>query len=184
MSWLQLSLSVEQQQAAAMEELLLAGGAVSVTLQDNQDQPILEPGVGETPLWQQVKLTALYDISDSRALDRVLVPRPGCVQVFFGFEAARDHRKMVRAIRVLAGPLEATFERRSGRSVVAVFEVGMGGAFERFDLIAVELEGLFEEPAALVRMSQSSCGATPGDGDREARVIVQGLRAREFESGD
>ena len=55
-----------------MEELLLAAGAVSVTLQDNEDQPILEPGVGETPLWQSVKLTALFDNDDQQ---QVLIDR-------------------------------------------------------------------------------------------------------------
>lgn len=44
-----------------MEELLVALGAVSVTMQDNEDNPILEPGVGETPLWPTIKLTALFD---------------------------------------------------------------------------------------------------------------------------
>ncbi len=39
---------------------MLATGAVAVTLEDNADQPVLEPGVGETPLWQQTRLTGLY----------------------------------------------------------------------------------------------------------------------------
>ena len=30
---------------------MLATGAVAVTMEDNADQPVLEPGVGETPLW-------------------------------------------------------------------------------------------------------------------------------------
>jgi ribosomal protein L11 methyltransferase len=33
---------------------------VAVTLEDNADQPVLEPGVGETPLWGQIRLTGLY----------------------------------------------------------------------------------------------------------------------------
>jgi len=36
-------------------------GAVSVTYQDGADQPVLEPGVGETPLWSQLTLSALFD---------------------------------------------------------------------------------------------------------------------------
>ena len=60
MSWLQLVIAIEKSKAFAIEDLLLSIGAVSVTLQDNQDNPILEPGVGETPLWKQVKLTALF----------------------------------------------------------------------------------------------------------------------------
>jgi len=39
---------------------LLASGAVSVTLEDGADNPILEPGVGETPLWNSLIVTGLY----------------------------------------------------------------------------------------------------------------------------
>ncbi len=41
----------------ALEEL----GALSVSMMDYEDQPILEPGVGETPLWNQLILTALFE---------------------------------------------------------------------------------------------------------------------------
>ncbi len=66
MSWLQLSITVERATAPAMEELLLALGATSVTLQDNLDNPVLEPGVGETPLWPEVKVSALFEESIDR----------------------------------------------------------------------------------------------------------------------
>lgn len=39
---------------------MLATGSVAVTLEDNADQPVLEPAVGETPLWGQTRLTGLY----------------------------------------------------------------------------------------------------------------------------
>ncbi|MEQ9465342.1 MAG: 50S ribosomal protein L11 methyltransferase [Haliea sp.] len=60
MSWLQLRLDTAPDQVAALEELMLATGAVAVTMEDNADQPVLEPGVGETPLWHQTRLTGLY----------------------------------------------------------------------------------------------------------------------------
>ena len=46
MSWLQLRLDTEPAAAAALEDALLAAGAVAVTLEDNADEPVLEPGVG------------------------------------------------------------------------------------------------------------------------------------------
>ncbi|WP_027329573.1 50S ribosomal protein L11 methyltransferase [Marinimicrobium agarilyticum] len=61
MPWLQLKLTTDRDRAESLEDLLLASGAVSVTLEDNADQPILEPALGETPLWDQVRLTGLYD---------------------------------------------------------------------------------------------------------------------------
>jgi len=39
---------------------MLEAGALSVTLQDAADQPILEPGVGETPLWDSCVIKALF----------------------------------------------------------------------------------------------------------------------------
>jgi ribosomal protein L11 methyltransferase len=59
-TWLQLRLNVGPGEVEELETRLLATGAIAVTLEDNADQPLLEPGVGETPLWQQVRLTALY----------------------------------------------------------------------------------------------------------------------------
>jgi ribosomal protein L11 methyltransferase len=60
MSWLQLRLDCDKPTAAALEDRLLAHGALSVTLEDRGDEPLLEPGVGETPLWQAIRLTGLF----------------------------------------------------------------------------------------------------------------------------
>ncbi|MCB1676752.1 MAG: 50S ribosomal protein L11 methyltransferase [Halioglobus sp.] len=60
MTWLQLRLDTHPDAVAALEELLLASGAVAVTLEDNADQAVMEPAVGETPLWRQIRLTGLY----------------------------------------------------------------------------------------------------------------------------
>ena len=60
MTWLQLRMDTQPDQVDALEDLMLATGAVAVTMEDNADQPVLEPGVGETPLWGQTRLTGLY----------------------------------------------------------------------------------------------------------------------------
>jgi ribosomal protein L11 methyltransferase len=60
MTWLQLRLDTHPEAVTGLEDLMLATGAVSVTLEDNADEPVLEPAVGETPLWQQTRLTGLY----------------------------------------------------------------------------------------------------------------------------
>lgn len=44
----------------ALSELLENSGALSITFMDQLDQPILEPAPGETPLWQQVIIRALF----------------------------------------------------------------------------------------------------------------------------
>lgn len=60
MTYLKLTLATLPEQFETLEDLLISAGAVSVTLEDAGDEPILEPGVAETPLWQQLKLSALF----------------------------------------------------------------------------------------------------------------------------
>ena len=61
MPWLQLKIVSPRTEVKKLESSLLKTGAASVTLEDNADQPIFEPALGETPLWDQVRVTGLYD---------------------------------------------------------------------------------------------------------------------------
>lgn len=61
MQWLQLIISATRDTSSRIEDALLDCGAVSVTLEDAADQPIFEPGVGETPLWDNCQIKALFD---------------------------------------------------------------------------------------------------------------------------
>ena len=58
---LQLTIDVGERAPAPYEDALFALGAVSVTLEDAADDPVLEPGPGETPLWPTVVVKALFD---------------------------------------------------------------------------------------------------------------------------
>ena len=62
MPWRQLSLQTNSEQCESIEDLLLEMGAQAITLEDASGQALLEPGPGETPLWQTLKLHALFDI--------------------------------------------------------------------------------------------------------------------------
>ena len=59
--WQELTFETTQPRVESLEEWLFVQGAVAVTLEDNADEPLLEPGPGETPLWQQVKVVALFE---------------------------------------------------------------------------------------------------------------------------
>lgn len=70
----------DKARADLVESLLLGQGALAVTLADSGDQPLLEPGVGETPLWDDVTLIGLFpdDIDAQRvraALSLLVEPR-------------------------------------------------------------------------------------------------------------
>ena len=60
MPWLQLETEVGQQQPEVLELALEAAGAVAVWFSDAGDEPILEPGPGETPPWSSTIVTALF----------------------------------------------------------------------------------------------------------------------------
>ena len=58
--WQELHCTARKDQIDALEEWFFAAGALSITLEDQADQPLLEPGPGETPLWDAVQVTALF----------------------------------------------------------------------------------------------------------------------------
>ncbi|MEW5973213.1 MAG: 50S ribosomal protein L11 methyltransferase [Pseudomonadota bacterium] len=73
MPWHQITLTTPRDQAEALEDTLLELGAVSVTLQDAADVPVLEPLPGETPLWPEVNVVGLFeDEADTAEIDSAL----------------------------------------------------------------------------------------------------------------
>ncbi len=61
MPFLQLVMDLDGCDPSAAEDACFARGALAVTLEDGGDDPVLEPAPGSTPLWQQVRLSALYE---------------------------------------------------------------------------------------------------------------------------
>ncbi len=64
MAWLQLYLQIDKSIAETISDWLSEQGAQAVTFEDSEDQPILEPAPGETPLWKKVTLIALFENTD------------------------------------------------------------------------------------------------------------------------
>jgi len=58
--WPEVAVAATPETVEQLEEWLFAAGAVSVTLQDQNDQPILEPAPGEIPLWDEITLVGLF----------------------------------------------------------------------------------------------------------------------------
>ena len=54
-----LCFTAERENTEAAEDALWALGALAVTLKDARDQPLHEPGPGETPLWESTVVEAL-----------------------------------------------------------------------------------------------------------------------------
>ena len=73
MSWKQLSVITDQQHAPALSDLFSQLGAVSVTYLDALDEPIYEPELGETKIWEQTRVVALFEMSVHAEVVELLV---------------------------------------------------------------------------------------------------------------
>lgn len=97
MPYLELSLRCTETEQPRYETALEDVGALSVTLLDadadtGHERAILEPGVGETPLWKSLVLTALFDAdTDGLALLAALESfDPGLDWIQVGFRKVED----------------------------------------------------------------------------------------------
>ena len=78
MPYLELLLTLPSAQQQRAEQVLEDLGALSVTLADAHidtpdERAIFEPGVGEMPLWDNLRMQALFEIrTDRRGLLAVL----------------------------------------------------------------------------------------------------------------
>lgn len=61
MSWQQLVCHTTSDKQDIIVDTMEAAGAVSITWQDAEDNPILEPKPGEMRLWESLVVTALYE---------------------------------------------------------------------------------------------------------------------------
>lgn len=61
MAWIQIRLNSTDRKAEQISDYLEEIGAVSVTFMDSQDTPIFEPLPGETRLWGNTDVVALFD---------------------------------------------------------------------------------------------------------------------------
>src|SRR6187551_1729276 len=73
MAFLQLTVAIGAADPEPYENALFAAGALSVTLEDAADDPVLEPAPGMTPLWPTVRIKAVFDGSaDPSVLETLL----------------------------------------------------------------------------------------------------------------
>ena len=70
MKWKTIAVTTSDDKAEALEEIFWSLGALSVSMTDAEDAPIFEPGPGETPLWANITLTAMFE--ETKDLQEVL----------------------------------------------------------------------------------------------------------------
>ena len=75
MPWCEVSVAVSRAQSAVAEDVLELFGALAITLEDDADDPVLEPEAGSTPLWPTVQVRGLFeaDVQRSRITDALQI---------------------------------------------------------------------------------------------------------------
>ena len=71
MYWNQISFEVKKLEADLASEVLMGLGSISITYSDAHDDAIYEPPLGETPLWEFTRITALFkpEVSTQQIID-------------------------------------------------------------------------------------------------------------------
>ena len=58
--WRQFVMNLGALDPESVEQIFVRLGASSVTMTDAGDNPVLEPGPGETPLWTDTSITGMF----------------------------------------------------------------------------------------------------------------------------
>jgi ribosomal protein L11 methyltransferase len=135
--WIQIGIEATSRTADEVAEALTRAGALSVSFEDGADDAILEPGPGETPLWNATVVVGLFDggvdaetVLDGLRLDLGLPARPGCrIDAIHGREWERAWRQHFEARRFGARLWVSPFDHRIEAPGAAVVYLDPGLAF-------------------------------------------------------
>ena len=75
MAWHQISVITNENTAPQLADFFSNLGAVSVTYMDAEDEPVYEPAIGETKIWSNTQVIALYEMDAEPELIKTLVLR-------------------------------------------------------------------------------------------------------------
>lgn len=86
MAWVQIRLNSTDQHAEKISDFLEEIGAVSVTFMDSQDTPIFEPLPGETRLWGNTDVVALFDAETDMQQIVAMLQQSGVIEPDFAYK--------------------------------------------------------------------------------------------------
>ncbi len=72
MPWHQITVTTHEHLAPQLADFFDGLGAVSVTYMDAEDEPVYEPAIGETKIWRNTEVIALYEMDADPALIKSL----------------------------------------------------------------------------------------------------------------
>ena len=165
-AWLEVAIAAAN--PALAEAALESAGAVAVTLRDARDEPLYEPGVGETPLWRDTEVTGLFPgDTDAREVEAALAaafpdrPPAARVRLLEDRDWVRawldDYRPMRFGEHLWVCPREAPAP--AGDAVVMRLAPGLAFGTGTHPTTALCLEWLDAHPPRHKRVLDYGCGS-------------------------
>ena len=107
MAWIQINTVVAEAIAEPLSDAFMEVNAASVTFEDAQDQPIFEPELGTTPIWDKTKVVGLFDaeIEPQAVIQQLTLLMPDVPAAAYKIEQLED-KDWIRAWMDLFKPMQ------------------------------------------------------------------------------
>ena len=167
MSWKQISFEVKKSETDLVSEVLMGLGSVSITYSDALDDAIYEPPVGQTPLWDNVKVNALFssevnqksiETSISDICNIVVIDTVKLKDRVWEEECQKDFPSMRFGKRLWVCPSWDTESILSNDSIVIHMDPGLAFGTGTHQTTSLCLEYLDSNPPKNLHVIDFGCG--------------------------
>ena len=167
MIWKQISFEVKKSETDLVSEVLMGLGSVSITYSDALDDAIYEPPVGQTPLWDNVKVNALFssevnqksiETSISDICNIVVIDTVTLKDRVWEEECQKDFPSMRFGKRLWVCPSWNTESILSNDSIVIHMDPGLAFGTGTHQTTSLCLEYLDSNPPKNLRVIDFGCG--------------------------
>ena len=167
MIWKQISFEVKKSETDLVSEVLMGLGSVSITYSDALDDAIYEPPVGQTPLWDNVKVNALFssevnqksiETSISDICNIVVIDTAMLKDRVWEEECQKDFPSMRFGKRLWVCPSWDTESILSNDSIVIHMDPGLAFGTGTHQTTSLCLEYLDSNPPKNLRVIDFGCG--------------------------
>ena len=167
MIWKQISFEVKKSETDLVSEVLMGLGSVSITYSDALDDAIYEPPVGQTPLWDNVKVNALFssevnqksiETSISDICDIVVIDTVQLEDRVWEDECQKDFPSMRFGKRLWVCPSWDTESILSNDSIVIHMDPGLAFGTGTHQTTSLCLEFLDSNPPKNLHVIDFGCG--------------------------
>lgn len=169
MAWHQISVITTEELAPRLADFFDNLGAVSVTYMDAEDEPVYEPAIGETKIWSNTVVIALYDLDvDSERIKSLVYSQFSDEQIHeWGYEEVADqewervwmeyYQPMKFADRLWVCPTDQ--EQREPGTVCLTLDPGLAFGTGTHPTTALCLEWLASHDLAGKTVIDYGCGS-------------------------